>query len=241
MFTFPVSHWSSGNQYSMTFDGVDEDVNIGNTSTLDFTTNFSGSAWIKLSALALGVILFRSTSSPFQGYTFEVTSAGKLRVVINGGAGGLGITTSSTVLSTNTWYHAAFTKASGAAPKIYVNGSETAYDNSDSTNPTANTSDFRIGGTGLISGWTGRQFNGKIDEASMWNTNLTDANITSIYNSGKPTNLLNHPASANLVGWWKMGDGATFSTNWTIPDDSTNNNAGTSVNMEESDRTTDRA
>jgi hypothetical protein len=32
-----------------------------------------------------------------------------------------------------------------------------------------------------------------------------------------------------------MGEGATFSTNWTIPDDSTNSNDGTSANMDEAD------
>lgn len=50
--------------------------------------------------------------------------------------------------------------------------------------------------------------------------------------------LLLHSAKTNLVGWWRMGEGASFATNWSIPDDSTNNNTGTSVNMEEADRVT---
>ena len=35
-------------------------------------------------------------------------------------------------------------------------------------------------------------------------------------------------SSTSLIGWWRMGDGATFPT---IPDASTNSNDGTMVGM----------
>ena len=42
---------------------------------------------------------------------------------------------------------------------------------------------------------------------------------------------------ADLAGWWKMGEGATWDgTNWTVPDASVNSNAGTSVNMDNADQ-----
>jgi len=39
---------------------------------------------------------------------------------------------------------------------------------------------------------------------------LNAAQISEIYNSGTPKNLLNHSASANLVSYFRMGDGDTW-------------------------------
>lgn len=46
--------------------------------------------------------------------------------------------------------------------------------------------------------------------------------------SGVPDDLTAHPASGNLVGWWRMGDDATFPN---IQDDSGNGLNGLCVNM----------
>ena len=53
-----------------------------------------------------------------------------------------------------------------------------------------------------------------------------------MYNLRNPTDLLTSTPSANLIGWWRMGDGATFPT---IPDASTNSNDATMTNMNASD------
>ena len=206
-------------RYSFLFDGVDEDILIGTSSTLDFTTSFSISAWIYLTDLShINTIFFRSTSSPYKGYAFAVTTAGKPNMLVEGGSAN-GITTSSTVLLVNTWYHLGCTKSSGAAPKFYVNGTETAYDVTGTLNPTTNGSDARIGGTGSIDGWTGRQFEGNEDEVGIFNTELLASQMSEIYSNGKPKNLLNHSSLNNLVSYWRMGDKSTWDgTNWTLVD-----------------------
>jgi hypothetical protein len=47
-----------------------------------------------------------------------------------------------------------------------------------------------------------------MDDLAIWNTPLTDNNITAIYNNGTPTNLLtdlgNYDQSGNLAGYWKF-------------------------------------
>ena len=71
---------------------------------------------------------------------------------------------------------------------------------------------------------------GNIDEVAIWDSTLTSANITSIYNSGEPADI----SSLSPTSWWRMGENATFSTNWTVPDQ-VGSNDGTSANMDLAD------
>ena len=75
-------------------------------------------------------------------------------------------------------------------------------------------------------------FLGQISNASIWNTELTSAQVSEIYNEGVPSNLNNHSAYSNLVSWWQLGSNSSFNTNWTVLDEKGSNN-GTSVNMGE--------
>ena len=74
----------------------------------------------------------------------------------------------------------------------------------------------------------GGYFNGSIDEVAIWDTDET-ANIATIYNGGTPTTI------SGAIAHWKLGEEATFLTNWTVPDEVGSNNA-TSVNMTIEDR-----
>jgi hypothetical protein len=56
---------------------------------------------------------------------------------------------------------------------------------------------------------------GNVDEMSIWSTELTAAEVTEIYNSGNPSNLLVHSEevlNGSLVSWWRCGDGDTAPT-----------------------------
>ncbi|WP_281684551.1 thiamine pyrophosphate-binding protein, partial [Thalassobaculum salexigens] len=64
-----------------------------------------------------------------------------------------------------------------------------------------------------------RPWDGNLDECSVWDKELSAAEVASI--ASGPSNLLSHSAAANLVGWWRMGDGDTFPT---LTDNSTNRN-----------------
>ena len=67
---------------------------------------------------------------------------------------------------------------------------------------------------------------GNIDEVAVFDTQLDATDVSNIYNNGNPTDLSTHSKSANMIGWWRMGDGATFPT---IPDETANNNDGTMI------------
>jgi len=85
-----------------------------------------------------------------------------------------------------------------------------------------------------IGSWTPTSlyWDGKISNASIWNTALTSAQVSEIYNEGVPSNLNNHSAYSNLVSWWQLGSNSSFNTNWTVLDEKGSNN-GTSYNMGE--------
>ena len=82
-------------------------------------------------------------------------------------------------------------------------------------------------GTGYSTAYS---FDGQISNASIWNTTLTSAQVTEIYNEGLPSNLNSHSAYSNLVSWWQLGENSSFATNWICADEKGSNN-GDGQNM----------
>lgn len=80
--------------------------------------------------------------------------------------------------STGTWYHCVFVQHSATTVSIYINGTKT---NDTVTNYTATVGQFYLGYLGRSSVW---YFDGLIDEVGVWNKALSDAEVTSLYNSG---------------------------------------------------------
>lgn len=78
---------------------------------------------------------------------------------------------------------------------------------------------------------TGR-LSGQLDEIAIWKDNLTDAEILALYNSGTPFRPTSeqgaYVSSADLRGYWDMGDGSSFPT---VDDRAGNSNAGTVTDM----------
>ena len=76
-----------------------------------------------------------------------------------------------------------------------------------------------------------------LDEVSIFDYELTSGQVTSIYNSGTPTDLDNTSGVTAPVHWWRMGDGDTFPTITDVG--TTGGNDGTMTNMESGDIVTD--
>ena len=115
--------------------------------------------------------------------------------------------------------------------KIYLNGVRIDNANSSLNNYVAmhnlNTP-FNIGNQ------SNGYVQGDIDEVAVFNSELSQTEVTSIYNGGKPKDL----SGLSPISWWRMGEEATFSTNWNIPDQ-VGSNDGTSSNMDINDRVGD--
>mgnify|MGYP003133097579 CR=1 FL=1 len=76
-------------------------------------------------------------------------------------------------------------------------------------------------------------FDGIIDEVAVFNTVLSSGDRDTIYNGGKPGDLT---GMSGLIGWWRMGEDATFPT---IPDASSNSNNATMTTMVAGDITSE--
>jgi hypothetical protein len=220
--------------YSFSFDGVD-DVLIGPDANLASAyTKASWSFWFNASGLAITYICSRRGSNDNYGELFGINSTGKLIGNIGQSNALDGDYTGSTTISTGTWYNVVITyDGSGSTNddkvKVYLNGSlETL-----SWIGTVQTELLQSVGAGRKYA-IGKAFNGKVDEVAIWyDTTLTPANAITIYNSGIPAE------SPNFINI-RMGENATFSTNWNVPDTvNSPTNDFTSANMTIEDRVGD--
>ena len=214
--------------YAFNFNGSTQAIDCGAGSRFDID-QITISGWVKLEANLTNLNIIggvRNTNNGIITYMINHYTNGKFRFIINQSSDNaykFVYANDDTVL--NTWYHVVGV-ADGSNVKMYVNGElqtdQTTYDGTI-TSPTQN---FNIG----------RQpsnplyyLDGELSNISVFNTGLTGPQVTTLYNSGKP--LADMSSFTSLQGWWKLDDTATFNSVWSIPDDSSNSNTGTSVGM----------
>ena len=213
-------------QKSLNFDGVNDYIDCGNDSALQ-PANVTASAWINVSADGggPGVPGIIGSSADNNGFVLVyVNSNNKIRMYIYDGA--WKYAESNSAVTWGTWYHVAGTY-DGSTAKLYVNGTLQTTEGSGSA-ISYGTSTTKIGRYAVSSP---SYFSGLIDDVSIYNVAKSAVEVLAIYNSSVPKD---ESATSGLVGYWTFDD-ATFSGNFTIPDNSTNSNTGTSVNMDEVD------
>jgi len=127
------------------------------------------------------------------------------------------------------WHHVTVTH-DGSTAKIYIDGVDISASYTVTTDKTKWLTDisgidtFCVGAIDKNSAVT-QYFDGLIDEAAYFSTELSAAQVTAIYNSGVPANL--EPYSP--VGWYRMGDN-DGGTGTTITDQGSAGNDGTLIN-----------
>jgi len=218
------------NPASLLFDGVDEYINVGDNYTFGPATAFSWSFWFKANNFASQRCFIAKTAQDANvyGYSFQHTSAGKLYAQVRA-SGTLRAHTYPTVMTAGTWYHICFTYAGGSnmnGLKAYINGAVESAPSSQSLNAWTVTDPLTIAARG-----TGFHFSGNMNQISVWNKELSAAEVSELYNSGSPADLNSHSASANLLSWWKLNTNSSFPTE---VDNKASIN-GTLINMEITD------
>ena len=223
------------NRFSFEFDGTDDYVNCGNDSSLNPSSDISVSLWFKGSNVTklqylFSKLFYRLGLQPVLGGTqliWEVyyTPSALTKITLN------------TNFADGNWHHILATYQSGATlgQKLYVDGNLLGQINAQSQ---IYTSGFPF----LIGGFITTQLNafeGNIDEVAIWDSDQSAA-ATDIYNGGKPKDL----SGLSPVSWWRMGDKATYSNpggvgNWTLTDQGSGGNDGTSNGMDENNRVLD--
>jgi hypothetical protein len=224
---------------SINFDGVDDYIDCGDSNDFSFgdgstDSSFSISMWVKLNDPSQQPFCAKAGSSTKE-YHILSGHTDKLRFRLYDQSTNAYIQCQlDDVVSTGSWVYYTFTydgSGSQTGITIYKDGSSPTQTQTSSGTYTAmenTTSALRIASSEMNSFY----LDGDIDEVALFNIELSSAQVTDIYNSGTPTDLSSH---TGLVGYWRMGDGATSPT---IPDDSSNSNDGTMTNMVSGDITT---
>jgi len=217
--------------YHLSFDGVNDQVLLGDINALDGPSMLTISLWFSrtqdLSANSnhnVSNIMFAKASDSENDNIEIGTDGTHIEIYIDSG-GYNGTLNYDAGIENNIWYHFTFTynKNETNEGKLYINGSEVNTWNQWGGNiDNAGGSPVTIGNTNHIE----TPFNGNINEVAIWNEALTATEITTVYNSGSGFNASvnsgNYSSASNLVGYWKINEG----TGTTAYDGSGNNISG---------------
>ena len=187
-----VTYTSGKSGNAFTFNGTTGLVALPNSS-FDFTSDFSISTWVKITANPSG------NGFVFSNYNYDtaVDYGYLLRLNVNRtiaflvcGTNGVSTATSTTVLALNTWYHVTIKRdITTKTSYLYVNVTlEMQVTNSAITlaygtraiQPTIGA--IRGNNNGVLS--SSGYFDGSVDELNIWNKQLTSTEVTDLYNTG---------------------------------------------------------
>jgi len=223
---------------SITFDGVNEYIDVGNPTDMEFdrTDTFSFSMWIKPTTSTGTRVFISNTNSSARGFLIAVDGASNdIRFIFRRNAT-IFIDLTAGTIAQDVWSHVVITydgSSLAAGFKTYIDSvlqnNVVATDNL--TNSPVSTDNVFIGAQNS-SGAPILAYLGLLNEMSVYNIELTSQNAVDLYNLGKPDDQQNN---TGIIHWWRMGEGATFPT---IPDE-IGTATGTMTNMEAGDIGTD--
>lgn len=192
------------NVYSMEFDGVaDNKINCGIANTYNV---LSLSVWVKPNSPVnyAGIFGTRNGTSSTLNYLLTIDNTNKFRFIINDG-GNKAVLSNDQI--TSSWTHVVGV-ADGNNIHLYINGVKQTATQTYGTIATTNDS-LMIGAQFALD--TTFTFNGSIDEAAIFNTALTQDQVSSIYNATEVVAGVSKTADLNdlttpPVKWYRMGD-----------------------------------
>ena len=223
------------NTKSILLDGVDDYVDCGTNSSLNFerTDAFSYSLWVKRNSIGTNHILL-SKMNPTgnrRGMFFNLNTSNVIAVLLRTDTSTtnqrLNIKSTTTIADSN-WHHIVFTSDGSSTIggcKIYIDGvSDTLNSDGNLSATIENTAPFLIG---ALSTAPLLPADAIIDEVSVFNSELSASNVTSIYNGGG-TGLPGDLTDLSPLSWWRCGDGDTSPT---LTDNGSASNNGTMTNF----------
>lgn len=216
-FTPIISLAESGN--ALSFDGVNDKVEIVDKSNLDLTINYTLECWIKPER-------FTPLAGLISKYQMPNANGYFLRLSGTTAATGLnfdGMKTQDGILTAGKWYHIAAVNDNGTR-HLYVNGSEI---------PLSGTPFFILSNDNMLTLGVDyeaapRYFHGAMDEVRIWNVPRSASELA--------TNMKTviDPATTGLVAYYRFNQGTSDADNsgiLTVTDLTANNNYGTALNF----------
>ena len=176
--------WSNNGKFGKALDfdpASSENLQVANTSNRIIpsgNTAFTSSMWINSDSVTTATVKSVMTNETYtvSGFRYGINSSSKLQFWSTE-SGGTTDLTSTTTLSTGTWYYIVMAY-DGSSAKLYINGKLEATDTSASI--VSNTNNITI--ANAIGGK--EYFDGKIDEIKFYTSALTEDEIKLDYNHG---------------------------------------------------------
>ena len=204
--------------YSSKVDGISEFLEAPSNAAW-MTNDRSVSLWLKATDTGSNQFVVNKHNSSYPGWRIYADTSSRIRFEIY---------ETSTIYKLyridpsqnpidGTWKHLAWTFNSATGEfRVYLNGSYVIgggvlQKGRDDTMTAINDNpDWPLTVGASYNGTSHTtHIDGNFDELALWNTVLSDADITDIYNLGTPKSLLQESYSPGLVSWWRMGDGDT--------------------------------
>jgi len=209
-------------EYSFLLDGVDEALL---NAAPDIGLQFDGGAamsfsfWVKTPGTGAAQSVYYTGENGTGNYiSIQITEFGLIEFSITDTLSNNYCTaTFNTALNDSTWHHVCITKAAGWNSlnlSCYIDG----------VLSTVNMNGELGSGLGIIPVYDIVSigclfavdplgmlfFQGNIDEFSIYNIELSPAQVTAIYNAGSPLDISTLGSYASCVAWWRMGEFATI-------------------------------
>ena len=169
--------WTDGGNPALSFDGVNDYVEILDNDSLDLTTEFSWSLWVKRNSFGtIQDLLSKNGPQTTGAPTLYFDTNNKVSFVIQNI---VVVGSSATAITDTNWHHIVLTK-DGTTYKFYIDGT---LDNTvtNSNSPIANDRNLGIGAEPPGTTWP---FNGIIDEVRVYPRVLNASEISERYNAG---------------------------------------------------------
>ena len=185
----------------LSFDGVNDAVEVANDPALNPANALTLSAWVNTNNLSSTQMLVAKYKSGLIQYFIRIQSSGRLRFSLNAG-GAVTDLNSNAIITVNAWHHIAGTY-DGTQMRLYIDGVLDAFA-SKSGSMTDNGSNFNIGRHENNVMF----FAGLLDEVRIYNRALGDTEVLALYNAGiqpppidttPPTVFVTAPASGSTI------------------------------------------
>lgn len=211
----------------LSLDGTTTKVDVSESTDLSFSNGnqVSIAAWSNVTDTSNSTILVKTDGLNATDISYNLrVFLGQYQMVVSDGSN---YAVCYAPLIINTWQHVVGTYDGTGTPKLYIDGVLQTCANPRSatiSNLRLTTADVAIG---YYPGSAGQEYNGKLDEVALWNTTLTAAEISSIYNTGNYVSTLasssnSYGSAGNLQGYWRFNEGSGAS----VADSSQNASTG---------------
>ena len=204
---------STGNTRSIDLEkDSSQYISTADSTSLSVTGSHTLEAWIKLESIPadgqrFAVISKLETGSNKRSYELavETTAGTEVRVKMSLSSNGTAIEqykTSSTLLSTGTWTHIAGVYTTGSNTiNLYVNGADAGSTDAAGSISSIYNSDLGLGiGAANVGGTPSVFFDGKIDDARIWNTARSASEIANSREGELGGN------ESGLAGYWRLNN-----------------------------------